>query len=155
MIEETGQVVRVEGDHVWVETQRKSACGSCSANKGCGTATLGKVFGNRQSVVRVLNTLEVEPGDTVVLGLQESALVRGSIAIYAVPLLCLILGSLGAQAVGAGDGATTLAGLLSLAAGFGWVRYFASHIRSDARYQPVILRRLPRYGLSGHGVLAP
>ena len=45
MIEENGRVVDVEDGYAWIETERRSTCGSCSANKGCGTATLAKVMG--------------------------------------------------------------------------------------------------------------
>jgi len=40
MIEETASVVALEDDFAWVETQRKSTCGACAVNKGCGAATL-------------------------------------------------------------------------------------------------------------------
>jgi sigma-E factor negative regulatory protein RseC len=40
MIEETARDVALEDDFAWVETQRKSTCGACVVNKGCGAATL-------------------------------------------------------------------------------------------------------------------
>ena len=49
MIAENAQVVGFEGNDIWVETQRKTACGQCAANKGCGTAVLSKVLGNKRS----------------------------------------------------------------------------------------------------------
>ncbi len=148
MIEETAQVVACEGRFAWVETRRASTCGSCAANKGCGTATLSKVLGQRRSRTRVLNELQAGVGEEVVIGLQEQALVRGAMAIYLVPLLGLLggalLGGYLAERLLAEhpDLFTMTLGGLGLGAGVFWLRYYARRIREDARYQPVVLRRL-------------
>jgi sigma-E factor negative regulatory protein RseC len=54
MILETATVTSVESDALWVEAVQKSACETCSAQKGCGTAVLSKLSGrtNRIRVVR-------------------------------------------------------------------------------------------------------
>jgi len=36
MLRESGRVVAIESDAVWVETIRSSLCGSCAAKAGCG-----------------------------------------------------------------------------------------------------------------------
>ena len=36
MLEETGTVVKIEPDALWVETVQTTTCGSCSARRGCG-----------------------------------------------------------------------------------------------------------------------
>src|SRR3972149_3643680 len=89
MIEETGTVVDVQGDIAWVGTQRRSTCERCSVNKGCGSATLAKVLGRRRSIVRAIRNVDAAVGDQVVLGLQDSALIRGSVAVYGAPLLAM------------------------------------------------------------------
>jgi positive regulator of sigma E activity len=94
MIEERAEVVACEGRFAWVQTQRASTCGSCAANKGCGTATLAKVLGQRRTRVRVLNDARAVAGEQVVIGLSEQALVRGALAVYLVPLLGLLGGAL-------------------------------------------------------------
>lgn len=147
MIEESARVVALDGDFAWVETERKSACGTCAANKGCGTAALAKVMGNRRTRVRALNQLGVAVGDEVLIGLEERALVRGSLAVYAVPLLALLAAALFGQymagRLGLADveASTILAGLAGLAGGLVWLRGFGHRIQHDRRYQPVILRR--------------
>jgi sigma-E factor negative regulatory protein RseC len=146
MIEETAHVVEIEGEFAWVETQRQSSCGSCAANKGCGTATLSKVLGQKRTRVRALNRAGAQAGDSVIVGIREDALVRGSLAVYAVPLLMMILGAFLGQAFGnaqanPSEGLTILCGLLGLVAGLWWLRRFARRASSDPRYQPVVLRR--------------
>jgi sigma-E factor negative regulatory protein RseC len=148
MIEERAEVVACEGRFAWVQTQRASTCGSCAANKGCGTATLARVLGQRRTRVRVLNDARAVAGEQVVIGLSEQALVRGALAVYLVPLLGLLGGALfGAHLaerllVQEADLLSILFGGLGLAIGIGWLRHHARRIREDARYQPVILRRL-------------
>lgn len=148
MIEEHAQVVALNAEGVWVETQRRTACGQCSANKGCGTATLAKVLGNKRSRVRALNpkATSVAVGDEVIIGIDEQALVRGSLAVYTVPLLSLFVFGLLGQLLGTqllfGDSEWLSIGLsiLGLVLGFAWVRRFTARIASDERYQPVLLR---------------
>ncbi len=150
MIEETAQVVALSDDGIWVETQRRSACGQCAANKGCGTATLSRVLGNKRSRIKALNPQEkkVSVGDEVVIGINEQALVRGSLAIYIAPLLALfVFGILGQTlatqfAVFNSDIVVIGFSILGLLAGFGWVRSFSKAISVDEQYQPVLLRRV-------------
>jgi sigma-E factor negative regulatory protein RseC len=150
MIEEQAQVVDLNQEGVWVETQRRSACGQCAANKGCGTATLSKVLGNKRNRVRALNpdATPVAIGDEVVIGIEEQALVRGSLALYIMPLFALFLfGLLGSAlaeqfSLSQADAFSALFGLIGLAIGFLGVKWYSYAIRGDARFQPVLLRRV-------------
>lgn len=150
MIEESAQVVAVEGasgEYVWVETQRQSTCGGCAANQACGTATLAKVLGTRRTRVRAINQGGAQVGDRVIVGIDETALIRGSLAVYAMPLLTLLAGGI----VGAllserlqvtGESLTLGLGIAGLLAGLLWLKGFTRRIRDDSRYQPVVLRRV-------------
>ena len=148
MIEQTAQVVAVEGESAWVEAERKSACGGCEAKAGCGTGSLAKAFGTRANRMKVINTVDAQPGDTVVIGIEESALVRGSVAVYLVPLLTLlgggIFGEFMAERLGVAlqVGGVT-GGLIGLGIGLLWLRSYTRGIENDPRYQPVTLKRLP------------
>jgi sigma-E factor negative regulatory protein RseC len=132
MLEETAQVVRIDGDEVWVETQRRSTCASCAAEKGCGTATLAKVLGKRRTLVRVLSDQPLSVGDQVVIGIREQALVRGSLA------------ELGAQHFlwDNAELASVVLGVSGLIAGLFWLRQFTRRIKYDDKYQPLVLRKL-------------
>jgi sigma-E factor negative regulatory protein RseC len=147
MIEETARVVALEDDFAWVETQRKSTCGACAVNKGCGTAALAKVLGARRTRIKVLNSPAAAVGDEVVIGLGEHAIVQGSLAMYAAPLAFMLAAALLDEGLSARlgmtatEGLTILFGLGGLAGGFAWLRHYAKKIAKDPRYQPVILRR--------------
>ena len=148
MIEETAIVTRCDGEFAWVEAQRKTACGQCSASKGCGTSVLSKVVGKKVTSMKALNQIAAKEGDTVIIGLHESAMLTGSLAVYLIPILSMlgfaILGKTVAQQL-LFDNVEVFT---ILAAGFGlvlaglWLRKFTNRIQHDDRYQPVIVKRL-------------
>jgi len=154
MIEETAVVVRCQGEHAWVEAQRKSACGQCQLNKGCGTSVLARVVGRKVTRMRVLNPLQASEGETVVIGLHESAMLSGSLAIYLVPLLSLLLFAITGKVVAeqlmiaAVEAVSILFAIIGMLLAIVWLRRFTRRIADDSRYQPVILQRLPSSGLS-------
>jgi sigma-E factor negative regulatory protein RseC len=147
MIEESGRVVAVQGDFAWVESERTSACGGCAVRKGCGTSAIARVFGQQRVRLRVLNRIDAQVGDTVVVGISESGLVRGSLAVYAVPLAGLFAGALaghfaGNQLLASGSDLMAAGGALAgfLAALF-WLRRFSRTREQDVAWQPVVLRQ--------------
>lgn len=139
MIEESAQVVEAGTGYAWVETRRRSACGSCSAGGACGTLVIAKLIGNRSHRFRVRDDLGALPGEQVVIGIPDSTLTRASLTAYLLPLLALMGTALVAQALGAGEGLTALAGLL----GLGMALAGRSSIRGRERYRPLLLRRTP------------
>lgn len=151
MIEQTGKVVRVVGDRVWVEAEQRSSCGDCSAKMGCGHALIGKALGGRLNTVQVRAALGVQTGDCVVLGVREDALLRSSLAVYLLPLAGLILGAVVGTAlfVNGGDLPALLGGGLGFAAGMWWVRGFGGRAAGTEKYQPVILRRIDTGSIAG------
>lgn len=147
MIEETGRVVEVQGAFAWIESERSSTCGGCSVRNGCGTAALARVLGQRRVRLRVLNHINARVGDAVVVGVTESGLVRGSLAVYVAPLAAFLGGALGGHFLGnylfagGSDIAAISGGLAGLAAGLVWLQRFSRATERDASFQPVILRR--------------
>ncbi len=141
MIEERGRVVRVADGHAWVETLRQSACGHCAHGGQCGTSALARLFPDRSVTLRVRDTLGVQPGDTVWLGLPEGAFLRGALAVYAVPLLGLLAGAAAVQGLWrpAGELPVVAGGVAGLALGLLWARRWGR--RHARRYQPRLLRR--------------
>jgi sigma-E factor negative regulatory protein RseC len=145
MLTETGRVVAVEKDGLWVETIRRSTCGSCAAQKGCGHGLLNRIADGRRNYVRVL-----APGpaiaacavdDRVRISIPDQVILRGSVVVYVLPLLSMLSLAAGAsvlwptgQDLAAAGGAVT--GLLL---GFGLVRWHAWRHRDDSKLQPTLL----------------
>lgn len=146
MVEEHGVVVEVSDYYAWVKTQRQSSCGQCGASKGCGTASLAQVLGQKYNEIRVINHLNAKVGDHVVIGLEEQALVRSSLLLYLLPLLTMFIAAIGLEWLGqvwhwpSNDLYTMGAGLLGLLFGLAGVQFWSRHLADDSRYQPVLLK---------------
>ncbi len=149
MIEESGRVVELEGEFAWIEGERSTACGSCAVRKGCGTGTLARLFGQRPVRLRVINHINAAVGDQVVIGISETGLLRGSLAVYAVPLAALFAGALAGHFLAgqlwpaARDPLAIAGAVAGLLAGLTWLRRFSFRTGNKAPYQPVVLRKQP------------
>jgi sigma-E factor negative regulatory protein RseC len=147
MIEESAKVIACDGDYAVVETQTKAACGSCHAEQSCSTSVLAGLFKRRRNHLKVLNPIHATPGQRVVIGLQERALVSASLVAYLLPLVSLILVSIAAQQaalhLGWPDGELggILGGLLGLTIGLYVLKRYASNSSRDAGFRAVILRQ--------------
>lgn len=148
MLTEKAFIVGVEDGIAWVETQRKTSCGSCQARKSCGTSVLQKVLGNKRTRLKVNNPNRFSIGDEVVLGLQEAALVKGSLLLYALPLIAMfgfalvgmtLFGFLGMEFT---EGYSILFSLAGLGVGFWYVALSSRRLSADADYQAEILERI-------------
>ena len=148
MLEENGTVLQLEERYAWVETERNNSCSSCAARSGCGTGVLAKVVGRRHVKVRAINSIGARTGDRVVLGLAEDALLQGSAAVYLAPLASMLVSAgigewlAGTLDLAASDVLSVVFGLLGLGFGLAWLRRFSRSVRDDARYQPVLIRKL-------------
>lgn len=144
MLEQTGIVIKTEPGAVWVETQRSAACGHCATRGSCGVGALAQTMGNRPNRLRVASSLAVRPGDEVVIGLQEQALLQGSVTLYLLPLLAMFastgLVTLAWPGPSAPEWAVVLASLIGLGAGLLAARQLAAKQLTHAESQPIILR---------------
>jgi sigma-E factor negative regulatory protein RseC len=147
VIEQDAVVVSSTGKLAEVETQRRSACGSCAAKTGCGSALLAGFFGRRASRFRVLNPIQAQPGERVVIGMHEGLFLRAVFTLYSVPLLSMLGGALAADWLAERTAGSTpevgslVGGVLGLVVGLAWVRRFAGKMAGDGAYRAVILRR--------------
>ncbi|MEE4379566.1 MAG: SoxR reducing system RseC family protein [Candidatus Competibacteraceae bacterium] len=141
MIQEQARVVAIGEGYAWVETQRQTSCGACSANKGCGTAALAKVLGQRRTHIYALTQIPLKVGDEVIIGIAEQALLQSSLAVYLVPLLTFFTGAVLGRVIFSFDSEPMIItfGLLGLIVGFVWLWFFNRQIRADNRFQPLIL----------------
>jgi len=149
MLEENARVVQVDAGDVWVETQRRSTCSGCAAANGCGTGLLSRVLGRRNPVMRVVagERDRLKPGDEVIIGIEESALLQASVAVYLVPLVLMLGGALAGvyareQGLVDGEWLSILAAVSGFGIGLQWLGRYTRRVRRDPRFQPVILRRL-------------
>jgi len=145
MLEEAGSVVALDGSKAWVQTIRKSACSSCEAKSGCGQGVLASISDGKANQVLVDNTLNLNVGDEVLLGIPEDMLVRASFMVYFLPLLTMILSAAATEKwLSVGDGWVALAGGLGLLAGFVVVSLYSRLHSNDQRFCPKMIRSIGR-----------
>ncbi len=144
MIEERGCVTSVEPGFVWVTCARQAGCERCAAGKGCGGGLLSRLLGDRLHRVRAISNAPVSTGQQVVIGLDESVLIRSAMMVYGVPIVGVILGALFAwlAAPDAPEWVTIGGGVVGLTAGFLVTRQFENRFKKRRRFQPIVLRRL-------------
>lgn len=118
MVEETAQVVKIEGDTVWVVAIQKRACGSCQAQKGCGHSLLAKAGHKQVELPVARNSLAVVAGDSVVIGVPEQAILRASLLMYGLPLGAMIIVALLSQWLALAEGVAVLLSFMALLLGF-------------------------------------
>ena len=144
MIETQAIVVQVHDSVAYVRAQFPSGCSSCSADKGCASLTLSKIFNAKPRQYRVLNLIDAKVGDAVVIGLQEGALLKGAISVYLLPLALLLVGAVaGYYAVPgtSGDAYSVIGALLGIMLGVAWLKYFTARISLNSQFHPLILRK--------------
>jgi sigma-E factor negative regulatory protein RseC len=144
VIEEHARIVQVQGEYAWVEIHRSSGCSTCPSSQGCGAASLASLWGRKPSALKVFNPIGARPGDDVIIGIAEGALVNGSLLLYLVPLLFMLGFAFFGETLGRrldfAEGLSILLGLVGMLIGFAGVRRIIFRLGRDGRFQPVILR---------------
>lgn len=151
MIEERAQVVAIKGNKLVLQAQTQSACGSCSARQGCGTSLLSKVIGRKFTRFQVENNVDAAVGDTVLVGIAEDALLKGSLVMYVVPLLGMLVFALLSdfllvESAQPRDLLTALSAIMGLVLGSVISRWYFQRRASVQLFSPVILRKITEHG---------
>lgn len=142
MIIETGKVVSVEPEGLWVETITRSVCGSCKAEKGCGQSLMAKWAGHSSYIWVLLegrDPTKYRQGDAVEIGVPEEVVAKGSLFIYSIPLITLLLFTFVANKLFSSEPLIVLSGLVGLCVGGLLVRWHAERNRFNPNLQPVII----------------
>lgn len=154
MLKEVGRVLAIDDDALWVETINRSTCGSCQARSGCGQSVLSRWM-SRASHIRVLVERDafaidsIAVDDQVEIGIGDAVVVQGSLLVYLLPLVTLMLGAwLGHSVAPFGSIAVDLQSIFGSVLGFAFggflVRLHARRHRFDTRIQPVLLEHFPK-----------
>lgn len=124
-----------------LEIERKTACGLCGQTRGCGNSIWGKLFAHQSTAFKAQNRINAKVGDSVIVGINEKALVKSALLLYILPLATLLIGAiLATQLFADTNGNAMLGALVGLVLGFVWVK---GHTMSSSYFklqQPVILR---------------
>lgn len=141
MIEETATVVRLEQGAAWVSIKTRSACGHCGSSTDCGTAMVSQLFGEKENQLRIDNSLEVQVGDRVVIGVPNTMLLKASILAYMLPLIALIVVVGLGRWIGLGEDLSTALGFVGLGLGLWVTNRITGGAQGRKAFCPVMLRR--------------
>ena len=137
MIEEQALVTRVNGSQVYIHSMQSSACKQCVQQDSCGTALYAKILPSRE--IALYSHLQLNVGDTVIVGIEENHLLRASLFMYLLPLLIMLL------TVGFFEGSEEMTALLaffSLITGLYLVHRFQQRFTQNLMSPPQIVRKV-------------
>jgi sigma-E factor negative regulatory protein RseC len=144
MIEERAVILSLDNlsgiPSATLEIERKSACGLCGQIRGCGNSIWGKLFAHQSTAFKAQNHINAKVGQSVIVGINESALLKSALLLYILPLVTLFLGALLATKINPNDASAMVGAVLGLVLGLIWVK---GHTISNSYFslqQPVILR---------------
>ncbi len=144
MIEEFAVVTHRINENVTLEIERRTACGLCGQKRGCGNATWGKLLGHKSSQFIAKNAIGANVGDSVVVGIEEGAVLSSVFYLYIVPLLTMLIATVLADVLLDNEFYVIVAALIGLLLGFAWVK---GHLvgygrvkRPDMKYLAQVLR---------------
>jgi len=156
VIEEQAQVVDVKGNKLLLQAQTQSACGSCSASKGCGTSLLSKVIGRKFTHFQAENNVNAIVGDTVVVGIPEDALLKGSVVMYIIPIIGMLVFALLSgwllsdelfiESAQSRDLMIAVSAIIGLIFGSLISKWYFQRQSSTQLFSPVVLRKIIDHG---------
>ena len=123
-----------------LEIERITACGLCGQTRGCGNSIWGKLFGHQTSAFKAQNRINAKVGDSVIVGINQKALLKSALLLYILPLVTLFVGAILASQLWQTDGSTMLGAAIGLVLGLLWVIGHTMSNRYFSLQQPVILR---------------
>ena len=107
--------------------------------------------------MKAINQARAQEGDTVIVGMKEAALLKGSLAVYILPLVFMLVFAVTGKVVAAQmewqtEPLVILFAVIGLLTAGLWLRGFNRRIQYDNDYQPVVLRRLPTAFVAQHSI---
>ena len=141
MIEERGRVVAIGQEGIWVETVQRSGCHGCAAKSGCGTGLLGDFWASASRVFVPVDSAkrrQISLHDTVRIGIADNTLATSALVVYLLPLVTMLLGALGGDALASEPGAI-FGAVLGLVAGGMAVRLYGYWNRRNPALVPQFL----------------
>lgn len=146
MIEERAVILSLESETsaahstATLEIERKIACGLCGQTRGCGNSIWGKLFAHQSTAFKAQNLINAKVGDSVIVGINEKALLKSALLLYILPLASMLIGAILATQIHDTNVYAMLGALVGLVLGFVWVKGHAMSSSYFKLQQPVILR---------------
>ncbi len=141
-MEETGVVKEVIGPKAIVTVQRQSGCDSCPGGSVC------KMMGN-EAEIEAVNEAKAGVGDTVRLAFKSYTYLKGTVFIYGIPSIMLIIGAvIGKEYLSKllpnmdPDIVSAMGGFGLFALSFLFMKFWTKRYEGKKEYMPVIIEVL-------------
>lgn len=133
---ETGIVKRINGITAVVSVERKSACEQCAA--GCKITDAG-------AEIEAVNRAKARIGQKVRVEIRPYSYLKGSVIVYGLPALALIIGAVAGKEFFSGFFPSLDPDIVSAIFGFGFfiasflaVKFWSARLEKRTEYKPVI-----------------
>ncbi len=146
MIEERAVILSLETPPTQVnsiatlEIERKTACGLCGQTRGCGNSIWGKLFAHKSSAFKANNSINAAVGQSVIVGINEQAVLKSALLLYTLPLGTMLLSAMLATQLQDSNLSAMIGALIGLALGLLWVKGYTASSQYFLLQQPEILR---------------
>lgn len=146
MFIEIGQVIAEENGTVWVQTQSKTGCSSCKVSSTCGSGIVNKAFSHKVFVTPLKNTLNAHINDEVEVGIPEDLVLKASLIVYLLPLICLMLALTLSSFLlpDLSELGSIVSATLGLVVGFAGVSWLSRRKTQQRQLEPVLLKIVKR-----------
>jgi sigma-E factor negative regulatory protein RseC len=144
MIEENAVILSLMNDAAnplaTLEIERKTACGICGQTRGCGNSIWGKLFAHHSTAFKAQNLINAKVGDSVIVGINEQALLKSALFLYILPLVTMFLGAILSMQLVNNNAYAMFGAATGLVLGLLWVKGHSMSTSYFKLQQPVILR---------------
>jgi len=86
-----GRVHAVGQNQAQIKFDATTTCQQCLAGKGCGAGVFSKLFNNKGAILTVPSSPTLQVGQPVRVGVLPRDLLKGSLCLYAWPLLVFLV----------------------------------------------------------------
>ena len=140
-------VTRTEQDHVFVKVnEQPGGCGRCHESGGCSSGALTQIFRSRSCrEFRLPNDIGAREGDKVMVSLADGVTLKAALAVYMLPVLCILLGAwVGTWLAGpaGSDRLATLGAVTGFVVSLVLVAVYRRRHAANAMGQPVLSRQI-------------
>lgn len=123
-----------------LEIERKTACGLCGQTRGCGNSIWGKLFAHKSTAFKAENGINANVGDSVIVGIDEQALLKSALLLYMIPLATMFVVAILAMQLFGTNVSAMIGAVSGLLIGFLWVKGYTTSSQYFLLQQPKILR---------------
>ena len=142
MVTENGIVIDASTSLARIRATRSGACKACSSKDTCGISDRS----NKEVIVTVKNTLNVQKGDSVVVGMKSSPFLIIAFLLYVFPIILMIIGALIGNRISLSIGQSSgflsiLTGVLFFVLSYVFIRRKSKGLSDQDDYKPFLVRK--------------